>query len=209
MKHPSILAANPRDRLNRLCGGIVSILAVAVLASCTRYSPLGLLGPTDKPDFAGMVWKKMVIIYYVRATPERHKMRRFKIDDLEVLDELRQSLKCKKISGDSTGCQDQVRITMADGAVWQGSFTFEDRFGLGLQSDLWRSYCLDLANTEFFYKMLDICLAYEKTITPTATREHIMLRGNLADSCFEVLDSPKPTDESQPKKPAPQPPDAN
>ena len=120
------------------------LLAVGLLPSCrgcvSKVVPV--LGPTDKPDFGSMKWKKLRMCYWVRVSKNRRrrKLRMFRINDPIEADKIRQVMGCRDVRGHSSGASPQMTITMADGEVWQGSIVFEDRVKLCLQRNLWYSY---------------------------------------------------------------------
>ncbi len=167
-------------------GVTASALAVLVFSRGCSCRP-SVLGPADKPDFASMSWRKVEGIYWVRTGATRKTFRRFAIDDRESVDALRRALNCEEVSGLMTGTGRQLVITMDDGEVWQGSVVFENRIHLGLRRDNWYSYCLDLADSGFHARLRTACLEHEKGITPSATLDHIILRGNLDINCYKII----------------------
>ena len=169
------------------------VLPLGFLTSCRGCvgKIVPVLGPTDKPDFGSMKWKKLRMCYWVLVSKNRRKLRMFRINDPIEADKIRQVMGCRDVRGHSTGAGPQMTITMADGEVWQGSIVFEDRVKLCLQRNPWYSYHIDLADTAFYDRLVDACLAHEKTITPTAIREHIIVRSNLTDDSYKIIGEPE------------------
>jgi len=169
--------------------GVAASALAALVFSRGCSCPLSVLGPTDKPDFAGMPWRKIEGLYWVRTGADRKTFRRFTIVDKGSVDALRRALNCKEVTGLMTGAGRQLVITMDDGEVWQGDVVFENRIHLCLRRDNWYSYSLELADSAFHSRLRAACLEHEKAITPNATLDHIILRGNLDINCYKTIDS--------------------
>ena len=175
-------------RLHTIAGIICTLLCACL--GCDRLNHPSILGPTDKPDFKAMKWQEVKVRYSVLVKGKSRRIpRTFTISDADVLSKLHNLLLINEVSPNNTGAGDQIRITMADGHIWRGGVTFEDQIRLCKSEDNYYSYILTLSDYRFYDALRQLCLEHEKTITPTARIENIILRGNLHDSAYEVLPS--------------------
>lgn len=146
--------------------------------SCSPYSAISILGPSDKPDLANMDWIEIRIKYWIKKENEnnyRTNKRIFIINDSTTINELKRKFKVKEIRVSSLGHDDQILITMSDGKKWQGDIIFEDRIGLCLQNNTYYSYTMDFIDTEFYRKLFELSINNEKQNNPNVTNRNIVL----------------------------------
>ncbi len=137
-----------------------------------------------------MKWSNLQITYWVLEKPKGPRVKRhFSCADKDILSSLTQSLSIKEIRPNSLGNDDRFVVTLDDGEIWDCGFGFEDRFDMCRRSDNYYSYILILSNSDFFDKVLDLCLLNEKKITPGASKINIILRTNVIDGSYQVLPS--------------------
>lgn len=164
----------------------IALLGFALLITgCSKQS---ILGPSDKPDFAGKPWTSMEISYWVKVS-ERKKLRRvFRIDDPACLRRGFTSLREARVEGANLPAPSkQLALSTSDGERWFAHVVFEDKVAFCLASKKYYSYDVFTKEYQFYNWLINLCLTNERQMHVEATRRHIILRSNLALSAYEVL----------------------
>lgn len=169
--------------------GFFGIITVSVYIN-TIIGLISMFGLFSHPNFEKMEWKEMKVSYWLRigeGLNYRKNIRTFTISG-DKLNELKSQLNVKKASFHPGTKGDQIIITTGNGEIWQGVIVFEDTLALCLLKNTHSAYTITLTNHNFYDLLLGLCVENEKTFTPQARKEHIMLRRNLGIENHERID---------------------
>jgi hypothetical protein len=163
--------------------------AICIIAFVVSLNGCGIFGPGNDPHFNEKQWKSLKITYYVieKLGGSRTK-RTFQCEKQDVIDSLRKNMNIKLVKPNSLGKNDDSVIAMSDGEIWDVDFVFEDRFDVCKRIDNYYSYIYELSDRKFFDGVRQLCLENEKLFSPKAVMENILLRTNLVDSEYKVLE---------------------
>ena len=166
-------------------------MKLATLAIVSAFSVTGcesILGPGDEPDFSKMNWSSMSVSFWARTSDTKKQKFTLSITDSGTVREGFAKLNQKKVTGYSLAAGDQILLTAVDGKKWQANCVFEDRIDFGKKEDLYYSYNVFTADTEFYDWLRSQCLTYlHESGYLSATTDSVILRSNTDLGRYPVL----------------------
>ena len=141
-------------------------------------SSLGILGPSDKPDFKDKSWQKVRISYWVKSSDKKYVKRTFTMANADKINSLRERIIISDINGYSLGGGKQIEIVTSNEKVWLVTIVFDNKFIFTLQKDNSSSYIVNTQGADFFDSIKVLCFNNELKIKNDVGFENIVLRAN-------------------------------
>ena len=129
---------------------VLSLLSVACGA-------LGVMGPLDKPKFAGFEWTKMVVRYH-QESPRYGRSMTVTIEGSELQSGI-DLMKIRKISPMNFPSQEYIQLASKGHGSWDMMISGERGFRISSRENNYRSYIVEMEDEKFYRWLVEICVS--------------------------------------------------
>lgn len=165
-------------------------LMILFVNSCKFTSPFGAPKPIDyfSDMFNENGWDKLSIIYWVRVSENEREKRTFEIHDEARIKQLLDSIEVKEVRALSVGISNNLVFNNSKNSKKMSfDFVFSDCVDIQIGDDKSAVSVLELNNSCFYELLRMSCFENEHSTSPSVTKNHIILRENLALKSYPVL----------------------